>query len=389
VYFKAAMRTIYLDNNATTAVAPGVFEAMRPFFTEHFGNPSSGHRLGDRPASAVRDARARVAAFLGCSDSEVIFTGCGTESDNLAIRGVVETSRDRRHIVTTAVEHTAVLNPIKRLESSGYRVTYIGVDPDGRLDMAAMRDAITDETALVSVMLANNETGVMHPIRAIADLAHSRGVPLHVDAVQGIGKVPLDMETLGADLVAISAHKFHGPKGVGALVVKKGTRWSPVFLGGSQERGRRPGTENVAGIVAMASACDYARQYIDRYQNDVRRLRDRFEVELGAAISDMFVNGGKSERLPNTSNVGFPGLAAHAVLVLLDEVGICASAGSACHSGAGAPSHVLAAMGLSPERAASCIRFSLSAMTTDEEIAYCTDQIPRIVHRMRRNFISA
>jgi len=383
------MRTVYLDNNATTAVAPDVFEAMRPFYTEHFGNPSSGHHLGDRPASAVRDARARLAAFLGCSDAEIIFTSCGTESDNLAIRGIVDSARDRRHIVTTAVEHSAVMNPIKRLESSGYTVSYIGVNRNGQLDMAAMRDAVTDKTALVSVMFANNETGVMHPIREIAEVARGHGAVLHVDAVQGLGKVPLHMDSLGADLVAISAHKFHGPKGVGALVVRKGTRWAPVFLGGSQERGRRPGTENVAGIVAMAAACDYAQAHLALYQTHVRELRDRFETVLKAAIPDVFVNGEACERLPNTSNMGFTGIDAHALLVLLDEVGICASAGSACHSGAAAPSHVLAAMGLSSEEAASCIRFSLSAMTTDEEIAYCTDQIPRIVHRMRRNFISA
>lgn len=383
------MRTIYLDNNATTAVASEVFEAMRPFYTEHFGNPSSGHHLGDRPASAVRDARAKVASFLGCADGDVVFTSCGTESDNLAIRGIIETSRDKRHIITTAVEHNAVLNPIKRLASAGYRVTFLGVDRAGRLDVAQLRDAISDDTALVSVMLANNETGVLNPIAEIAEIAHTRKVPLHVDAVQGVGKVPLHLDGHGPDLAAISAHKFHGPKGVGALVIKKGTRWAPVFLGGSQERGRRPGTENVAGIVAMAAACDYAQAHLHTYQTHVRALRDRFEAELSAAIPDLFINGKEVERLPNTSNIGFAGIDAHALLVLLDEAGICASAGSACHSGASTPSHVLAAMGLSPEEAASCIRFSLSAMTTEEEISYCTGTIPEIVHRMRRNFISA
>jgi cysteine desulfurase len=383
------MRTVYLDNNATTPVAPAVFESMRPFYTEHFGNPSSGHHLGDRPASAVRSARARLAAFLGCADSEIIFTSCGTESDNLAICGVVEASREKRHVITSVVEHSAVLNPIKRLESAGYRVTYLNVDRTGRLDMGTLRDALSDDTALVSVMLANNETGVMHPIQRIAEIAHSRGVPVHVDAVQGVGKVPFRIDAMGADLVSLSAHKFHGPKGVGALVVRKGTRWTPMFLGGNQERGRRPGTENVAGIVAMAAACEYAQEHLSRYQTDVRRLRDRFESELQKSIPDLFVNGQACERIPNTSNVGFPGLDAHALLVRLDEVGICASAGSACHSGAAVPSHVLAAMGLSADEAACCIRFSLSAMTTDEDIAYCTDQIPRIVHELRRNFISA
>jgi cysteine desulfurase len=383
------MRTVYLDNNATTPVAPAVFEAMRPFYTEHFGNPSSGHHLGDKPAEAVRSARTRLAAFLGCQETELIFTSCGTEADNLAIRGIVDAERNRRHIITTLVEHSAVLNPIKRLESQGYRVTYLTVDRAGHINMDMLRDALSSETALVSVMFANNETGVMHPIHQIVEMAARHDVPVHVDAVQGVGKVAFKMNELGVDLVSVSAHKFHGPKGVGALVVKKGTRWTPMLLGGSQERGRRPGTENVAGIAAMAAACDYAESHLERYATDVRRLRDQLERELVKSIPDVFVNGAASERIPNTSNMGFPGLDAHALLVRLDEVGICASAGSACHSGAFEPSHVLSAMGLSDEEAASCIRFSLSAMTSDEDIAYCTVEIPRIVHHLRRNFISA
>jgi cysteine desulfurase len=383
------MRTVYLDNNATTAVAPVVFESMRPFYTEHFGNPSSGHHLGDRPAEAVRTARASLARVLGCLASEIIFTSCGTEADNLAIRGIVEANREKRHIITTTVEHSAVLNPIKRLESQGYRVTYLPVDRSGRLDLGVLRASITDETALISIMFANNETGVMHPVQRIAEIAHSRDVPIHMDAVQGMGKVPFKIDEIDADLVSISAHKFHGPKGVGALIVKKGTRWTPTFLGGSQERGRRPGTENVAGIVAMATACDYAEAHLERYQTDVRRMRDRFEDAIKTAIPDVIINGEACERLPNTSNLGFPGLDANALLVRLDEVGICASAGSACHSGAFEPSHVLAAMGLSPEEAASCIRFSLSSMTTDEDIDYCSEEIPRIIQHLRRNFISA
>ena len=383
------MRTIYLDNNATTPVAPEVFEAMRPFYTEHFGNPSSGHRLGDRPASAVRDAHARVAAVLGCTESEIVFTSCGTESDNLAIAGVVETARAKRHVITTAVEHSAVLNPIKRLASTGHEVTILGVDRAGRLNLDELRGALRDDTALVSVMLANNETGVIFPIDRIAEIVHARGVPLHVDAVQAVGKVPVRMDALGVDLLAASAHKFHGPKGVGALFVRKATRWSPVFLGGSQERRRRPGTENVAGMVAMATAWELAEQHLPHYQTVVQRLRDRFEAEILERVPDVFVNGAGCERLPNTSNIGFVGVDAHAMLVLLDEVGICASAGSACHSGAAAPSHVLDAMGLSPDEAGSCVRFSLSTLTTDEEISYCTDHIAKIVERMRSNFISA
>jgi len=383
------VRTVYLDNNSTTPVAPAVFESMRPFYTEHFGNPSSGHHLGDRPAEAVRGARSRLATFLGCAATEIVFTGSGSEADNLAIRGIVDADRTRSHIITSSVEHSAVLNPIKRLESQGRRVTYLPVDRAGRLNMSALRDSITDDTGLISIMFANNETGVMHPIERIAEIAHARNVPLHVDTVQGAGKVPVKMDELGMDLMSISAHKFHGPKGVGALIVKKGTRWTPMLLGGSQERGRRPGTENVAGIVAMAAACDYAASHMQRYQTEVRRLRDKLEYELAQAIPDIFINGGTCERVPNTSNIGFPGIDANALLVRLDEVGICASAGSACHSGASEPSHVLSAMGLTPEEASCCVRFSLSSMTTEEDIAYCTDQIPRIVHDLRRKYISA
>lgn len=383
------MRIVYLDNNATTPVLPAVFEAMRPFLTEHFGNPSSPHRLGDRPASAVRDARVKVAALLGCTDNEIVFTGCGTESNNIAIRGVLEMNRERRHLVTTAVEHSAVLNPIKRCSSLDYDVTVLPVDRAGRLDLDALRDSLRDDTALVSVMFANNETGVIFPVDRIAEIVHARGIPLHVDAVQGAGKVPIDVKTLGVDLLSISGHKLHAPKGVGALYVRKGTKWAPVFLGGSQERGRRPGTENVPGIVAMGAACEYAESRLAHYHTEVRALRDRFENELLSKVPDSFVNGIASERLPNTSNIGFVGIDGNAMLVLLDEVGICVSAGSACKSGAGLPSHVLAAMGLSPEEAAACLRFSFSCLSTAEDVDACLEHVPAIVERMRRNFISA
>lgn len=383
------MDTIYLDNNATTPVLPAVFEAMRPFLTEHYGNPSSPHRLGDKPASAVRDARVRVASLLGATDAEIVFTSCGTESNNIAIRGVVEMNRDKKHIITTAVEHSAVLNPVKRYASLGYDVTILPVDRTGRLDLDDLRKALRDDTALVATMFANNETGVIFPIDRIAEIAHERGVPLLVDAVQGVGKVPLDVKTLGADFVALSGHKLHGPKGVGALYIRKGTRWAPVFLGGSQERGRRPGTENVASIVALGVACGHAEKNLVHYHTEVRALRDRFESTILETVPDSFVNGIASERLPNTSNMGFAGIDGNAMLVLLDEVGICVSAGSACKSGAGLPSHVLAAMGLAPEEAASCLRFSMSSLTTPDQIESCMKHVPAIVERMRRNFISA
>jgi cysteine desulfurase len=294
-----------------------------------------------------------------------------------------------RHVVVTAVEHAAVMNPAKRLGSLGYEVTVLAVDRDGRLNLDELRDTLRDDSALVSVMFANNETGVLFPIDRVAEIVHARGVPLHVDAVQAVGKIPVNLKALGVDLASVSAHKFHGPKGVGALVVRKGTRWSPVFLGGGQERGRRPGTENVAGVVGMAAACDFAESHRDHYRNDVRRLRDLLEKELLDRIPDAFVNGAACERLPNTSNIGFRGIDGHALLVLLDEVGICVSAGSACKSGAGLPSPVLAAMGLTPEEAGASLRFSLSALTTEDEIGYCIEHVPAIVARMRRNFISA
>jgi cysteine desulfurase len=382
------MRTVYLDSNATTVVVPSVFEAMRPFYSEWFGNPSSPHHMGDKPASAVRDARARVASFLGCSDTEVVFTSCGTESNNIAIRGVLDGGKGR-HLVTTSVEHSAVMNPAKRLASLGYDVTLLTVDRDGNMSLDELRDSLRDDTALVSVMLANNETGVIFPIERVAEIVHARGIPLHVDAVQAVGKIPVDVKALGADLLSLSAHKFHGPKGVGALIVRKGTKWAPVFLGGGQERNRRPGTENVAGIVAMAAACEYAQSHLSHYATEVRRLRDLLESQLLDRIPDSFVNGGTSERLPNTSSMGFRGIDGHALLVLLDEVGICVSAGSACKSGAGLPSHVLAAMGTPLEEAEASLRFSLCALTTEDEIGYCIEQVPAIVSRMRRNFISA
>jgi cysteine desulfurase len=383
------MRTIYLDNNATTPVLPSVFEAMRPFLTEHYGNPSSPHCMGDKPASAIRDARVRVASLLGAADTEIVFTACGTESTNIGIRGVVEMNRNKRHIITTAVEHAAVLNPIKRYASLGYDVTILPVDRAGRLDLDALRGALRDDTALVATMFANNETGVIFPIDRITEIAHGRDVPVLVDAVQGVGKLPIDVKALGADFLALSGHKLHAPKGVGALFIRKGTRWAPVFLGGSQERGRRPGTENVAGIAALGAACEHAESTLVRYHTGVRALRDHFEQELLARVPDSFVNGIASERLPNTSNIGFAGVDGNAMLVLLDEVGICVSAGSACKSGAGLPSHVLGAMGLSPEEAASCLRFSMSSLTTSEDVEACIEHVPAIVERMRRNFISA
>ena len=379
------MRTVYLDNNATTAVAPEVFEAMRPFYTEFYGNPSSIHSLGAKPAAAIHDARKTIAAFLGCTEGELTFTSCGTEADNLAIRGICEGAKDPMHIVTTTVEHSAVINVFKRMSALGHELTLLDVDEDGQIDLNDLRASLRENTKLVSIMYANNETGVLFPIDDIAKIVKERKIALHVDAVQAIGKLPLDLSRTPIDMIAMSAHKFHGPKGVGAMYMRRGTRCSPVLLGGGQEKGRRPGTENVAGITAMAKACELAANHIEHYQTVTRRLRDHFEEEITSKVADCRVNGGRSDRLPNTSSICFSGVDGNALVVLLDEVGICASAGSACKSGAGAPSHVLSAMGLSPEEASGSVRFSLSSWTTEEEIAYAIDHIPTIVSRIRES----
>jgi cysteine desulfurase len=377
------MRTVYLDNNATTAVAPEVFDAMRPYFVEHYGNASSVHRVSTTAAAGLREARRKMARALGCDDGEIVLTSCGTESDNTAIRGVLEESGGKRHIVTTAVEHPAVLNLLREMEGHGAAVTVLGVDSDGGLDLDELRAALRNDTALVTIMLANNETGVLFPLDEIAAIVGERGIPLHTDAVQAVGKVPIDLSRLRVDLLALSAHKFHGPKGVGALFVRRGTACHPLLVGGSQERGRRAGTENVGGIVAMAMALEMATEHLDHYHAETRRMRDRLERGLLSAVPGAFVNGAGSPRLPNTSSICFPGVDAHAMLLLLDEVGICASAGSACKSGSGAASPVLAAMGVSPDDARGMLRLSLSAATTDDEVDYALDQIPKVVARMR------
>lgn len=390
------MRHVYLDNNATTSVAPEVVEEMLPCFTEHYGNPSSVHRLGTKPAAKIRDARKKVAAFLGCDETEIVFTSCGSESDNLAILGALEALPDKKHIVTTAVEHPAVSGVFERKKALGYDVTTLGVDGEGRLDLDELRRCLRDDTALVSIMYANNETGVIFPMREIVEIVKGRGETrgasastspplLHVDAVQAIGKIPLDLSRLAIDMIAISGHKFHGPKGVGVLFCRRGVPCKPVFFGGSQERGRRPGTENVPGIVGIAKACELAAKNLDHYGSEVRRLRDKFESTMLATVPDTRINGGGPPRLPNTSNIVFRGVDGRSMLLLMDEAGVYASAGSACKTGAGVPSPVLAAMGVPIEEAVGSVRFSLSASTSEADIDYALEIIPPIVERMRRS----
>jgi cysteine desulfurase len=374
---------IYFDNNATTRVLPEVAEAMLPYLTELYGNPSSIHRFGSQVGQKIAEARAQVAALIGAADPvEVLFTSCGTEGDNAAIRGMLEVQPNKRHIVTTQVEHSAVLGLCQHLEKKGYRVTWLGVDQDGALDLAALRAALSEDTALVSIMWANNETGVIFPIEEIGATVRDRGIPFHVDAVQAAGKLPLRVKDLPVDLLTISGHKFYAPKGVGALYVRRGITFSPFLIGGHQEKNRRAGTENVAGIVGMGQAAEIALKRLQEDSAYVRKLRDRLEELLLESCPDSRVNGDRQKRLPNTSNISFRYLEGESILVLLDQQGICASTGSACTAGSAEPSHVLRAMGVPPDWLQGAVRFSLSRFNTEEEVKYANEKVPSIVKRL-------
>lgn len=375
---------IYLDNNATTAIAPEVFETMLPYLTDFYGNPSSMHRVGAKAATAMKAAREKAAAFLHGRESEIVFTSGGTEGNNAAIRGVLEIDSDKRHIVTSQTEHSSVLELCKYLEKNGYRVTYLGVDDGGQLDLTELADSLTEDTALVTLMVANNETGVLFPIDDIIQIVKPRGIPLHVDAVQAVGKIPVDLRMTEVDLLTLSAHKFHGPKGVGLLYTRRGTRVRPFILGGGQEKGRRSGTENVAGIVGLGRAFDLAEDYLNHGVEMTRRLRNRLEAGILSRIPSARREGVAELRLPNTSCLSFENVEGEAILLLLDEIGICASTGSACTTGALEPSHVLKAMGVPPERAQGSIRFSLSRYTTIAEIERVLEELPPIIFRLGR-----
>lgn len=377
------MRTVYLDNNATTQVDPDVLEAMMPFLTDLYGNPSSMHRFGGQVGRHIVQARERVAAAIGAQPEEIIFTACGTESDNTAIWSALHSQKDKKHIITTRVEHPGVLNLVQHLEKRGYEATYLGVDAKGRLDLDELRDAIRKDTALVSVMYANNETGVLFPMEEIARIVKERGVQLHTDAVQAVGKVPVNVAELPVDFLALSGHKLHAPKGVGALYVRKGTPFRPFLRGGHQERGRRAGTENTASIVALGRACELAVMNMAEERTRVKALRDRLEAGLLAAIPDSMVNGDPENRLPNTTSVAFKYVEGEAILLLMDGHGICASSGSACTSGSLEPSHVLRAMGVPFTYAHGSIRFSLSRFNTDEDVDLVLRELPPIIKRLR------
>ncbi len=373
---------IYFDNNATTRLAPEALAALEPYLGELYGNPSSIHGFGSRVARKIQEAREQVAALLGADPIEVVFTSCGTEGDNAAIRGILESQPEKRHVVTTEVEHPAVLGLCQHLEKKGYRVTWLKVDGDGKLDLDELESSLGDDTALVSVMYANNETGVIFPIDAIGAIVKARGIPFHVDAVQVAGKIPLDMRQSPVDLLTISAHKFHGPKGVGALYVRRGIAFRPFLIGGHQERGRRGGTENVAGIVGMGKAAELARSAMAKDERRITGLRDQLEQGLLESCPDSRVNGRGAERLPNTLNISFKYLEGESILVLLDQHGICASTGSACTAGSSEPSHVLRAMGVPPDWIQGTVRFSLSRYTTEEEVRLVNQNVPSIVQRL-------
>ncbi len=375
-------KTVYLDNNATTMVAPEVVEAMLPFYTERYGNPSSMHDFGGRVEKDIEWARHEVAQLLGAEhDYEIVFTSCGTEGDNFAISGVLSYFPNKRHIITTRVEHPAVLNLCKQYEREGYRVTYIPVDRQGNLDLDMLFDSVSEDTAIVSVMHANNETGVIHPVEKIGAFLRERGVLFHIDGVQAAGKIPINVANIPCDLYTISGHKFHAPKGVGALYIRRGTRIRPILYGGHQERGRRPGTENVAGIVGMGKAAELARKFLPEEER-VKKLRDKLENEILARFPNVSLNGAKEQRVPNTTNVGFEYIEGEAILLYLNEMGIAASSGSACSSGSLEPSHVLRAMGVPFTSAHGSIRFSLSRYNTEEEIDYTLKVLPEVVDRL-------
>lgn len=375
---------IYLDNSATTRVKEEVFEAMRPYFLTQFGNASSIHTFGQECKAALEDSREQVARLIGAEPKEIVFTSGGTESDNTSLRGIASHHRLRgNHIITSAIEHPAVLKTCRQLESEGFRVSVLPVSEEGLVDIEAVREAITAETILISIMHANNEIGTIQPIGKIAELARQHKIVFHADAVQSTGKIPVDVKALGVDLLSISAHKIHGPKGVGALYVRRGVKFLPLMFGGSHERSRRAGTESIPLIVGLAKACELAAQNLPRMEGEVRRLRDRLEEGLLRSIANVQVNGSRQHRLPNISNLNFDFVEGEGLLISLDFLGIAVSTGSACSSGSLEPSHVLTAIGRKSDRAHGSLRFSLSVETTQEEIQKTLEALPPIVERLR------
>ncbi len=377
------MTMVYVDNNATTQIAPEVLEEMTPFLTEYYGNPSSMYSFAGYVGEKIKEARQKVARLIGASPDEIVLTSCGTESDSTGIQAALRSNPDKRHVITTRVEHPAVRSLCEDLAKRGYRVTFVPVDHKGNLDLDFFYDHLSDDTAVASIMWANNESGVIFPIPEIAEVLQDRGIVFHTDAVQAVGKIPINLASLPVDMLSLSGHKLHAPKGIGALYVKKGTKFSPFLIGGHQEHGRRGGTENTASIVALGKACELAGQHIDDENSRIKGLRDKLENELLARIEKASINGDPTNRLPNTTSIGFDSVEGEGILLLLDQYGICASSGSACTSGSLEPSHVLRAMGVPFTSAHGSIRFSLSRYNTEEQIDYIIEHLPPIISRLR------
>jgi len=380
---------IYLDNNATTRVDPAVVEEMLPYLTDLYGNPSSGYRFGQQVGKALEKARERVAQLIGCEPGEVIFTSCGTESTNAAINSALLMDRDRQHIVTTRVEHSATLKHCETLAKRGHEVTWLDVDSKGQIDLHQLEKAVRSDTAIVTVMWANNETGVLFPIHEIAEIVRKKHALFHTDAVQAVGKIPLNLAESKINFLSLSGHKLHCPKGVGVLYVNRRTKFAPYLIGGGQENGKRAGTQNVASIVALGKACEVAGQNMHHEKTVVKKMRDEFESGILANVEGVHVNGDTGHRLPNTTNLAFEGIDSEGALMLLDQNHICCSSGSACTTGSVHASHVLKAMGLSDERARASLRFSFSRFNTHADVEKALEIMPKVIGKLRRIAVAA
>ncbi|RPJ82105.1 MAG: cysteine desulfurase NifS [Deltaproteobacteria bacterium] len=377
------MDIIYADNNATTQIAPSVLDEMMPYLKEYYGNPSSMHTFGGQVGKKIQEARAQTASLLNATPEEILFTSCGTESDSTAINAAIRSNPTKKHIVTTRVEHPAVKNLCEKLAKDGFRITYVPVDQNGALDLDFLYQSLTDDTAIVSIMWANNETGVIFPVEKIASVVKGKGIAFHTDAVQAVGKIPIDLKNSDIDMLSLSGHKIHAPKGIGALYIRKRTKFSPFLIGGHQEKGRRGGTENVASIIGLGAASRFSQELMEKENTEVKNLRDTLEKGLLEKIEHSFVNGAKERRLPNTTSIAFEFVEGEAILLMMDQFGICASSGSACTSGSLEPSHVLRAMGVPFTAAHGTIRFSLSTYNTMEEVNRIIEKLPPIIKTLR------